>query len=158
MPDWGTTGDEAVRTLPGDELLADPDVISTRAIGVAAEPGSIWPWLVQMGPGRGGAYTYDWIENLFGLGMHSADQILPQYQDLKAGDGQRLGAAGPLMRVAMFGTERALVLRSDDGNWVWAFVLPAGQGTRLISRNRSPRQALRPSRGRCIPTRWNLAA
>jgi hypothetical protein len=134
---WGTTGDEAVRPLPGDELLADPDVISTRAIGVATAPGSIWPWLVQMGPGRGGAYTYDWIENLYGLGMHSADQILPQYQDLKPGDGQRLGAAGPLMRVATLETERSLVFRSDDGNWVWAFALvPAGQGTRLISRNR----------------------
>jgi hypothetical protein len=51
-----------------------------------------------MGPGRGGAYTYDWIENLMGLGMHSADEILPQYQDLKAGDAWQLGRGGPVLR------------------------------------------------------------
>lgn len=123
--------------LPGDDLLADPAILSTRAIHVAAPASLIWPWLVQMGPGRGGAYTYDWIENLFGLGMHSADQILPEFQDLKAGDAQQLGGRGPVMRVAELDPEHALVLRSDDGNWVWAFALvPAGQGTRLISRNR----------------------
>jgi len=90
-----------------------------------------------MGPHRGGAYTYDWIENLFGLGMHSAHEILPQYQDLQVGDTQRLGAHGPVLRVAVLEPERSLVLRSNDGNWVWAFVLvPVGEGTRLISRNR----------------------
>jgi hypothetical protein len=90
-----------------------------------------------MGPGRGGAYTYDWIENLFGLGMHSADEILPQYQDLQMGDARRLGQRGPLLRVAVLEPERSLVLRSDDGNWVWAFSLvPEATGTRLISRNR----------------------
>jgi hypothetical protein len=91
---WGATGDEVARALPGDELLADPDIVATRAVGVDAPPGSIWPWLIQMGPGRGGAYTYDWIENLFGLGMHSASEILPEYQDLKVGDAQRLGTRG----------------------------------------------------------------
>ena len=90
-----------------------------------------------MGPGRGGAYTYDWIENLLGLGMHSANEILPQYQDLRVGDAQRLGTHGPTLRVAVLEPERCMVLRSDDGNWVWAFELaPAGPGTRLISRNR----------------------
>jgi hypothetical protein len=90
-----------------------------------------------MGSGRGGAYTYDWIENLFGLGMHSAEQILAEFQDLKVGDAQQLGARGPVMRVAALDPERALVLRSDDGNWVWAFALaPADHCTRLISRNR----------------------
>ena len=74
-----------------------------------APPEAIWPWLVQMGPGRGGAYTYDWIENLFGLGMHSADTILPEFQDLKVGDAQRLGARGPVLRVAVLEPRRALV-------------------------------------------------
>lgn len=76
---WGTTNDEATRALAGDELLADPAIMATRAVWVAAPPSVIWPWLVQMGPGRAGAYTYDWIENVLGLGMHSADQILPQF-------------------------------------------------------------------------------
>ena len=90
-----------------------------------------------MGPGRGGAYTYDWIENLMGLGMHSADRILPEYQKLAVGDVQRLGARGPVLRVAELEPGRSLVFRSDDGNWVWAFSLvPESAGTRLISRNR----------------------
>jgi hypothetical protein len=134
---WGATDDEAARTLPGDELQPAPDTVSTRAIWIDAPSRAIWPWLVQMGPGRGGAYTYDWIENLLGLGMHSANEILPQYQDLKIGDVQRLGTRGPLLRVAELEPERAMVLRSDDGNWVWAFSIdPAGLGARLISRNR----------------------
>ena len=134
---WGARLDEVSRKLPGDELLTEPDIVSTRAVWVDAPASSIWPWLVQMGPGRGGAYTYDWIENLFGLGMRSADEILPQYQDLQVGDAQRLGKHGPLLRVVVFEGERSLVLRSDDGNWVWAFSLvPEGAGTRLISRNR----------------------
>jgi hypothetical protein len=135
---WGATAEEAARTLPGDDLLAEPGMVSTRAITIGAPPHCIWPWLVQMGPGRGGAYTYDWIENLFGLGMHSADEILPQFQDLKAGDVQRLGANGPVLRVAVLDPEQAMVLRSDDGNWIWAFVIvPTDRyATRLISRNR----------------------
>jgi hypothetical protein len=134
---WGATREEADGGLPGDELLADPVIVSTRAVSVAAPASAIWPWLVQMGPGRGGAYTYDWIQNLFGLGMHSADEILPEFQGLEAGDAQRLGAHGPVLRVAVLDAEQSLVFRSDDGNWVWAFrIVPGKEGTRLISRNR----------------------
>jgi hypothetical protein len=134
---WGARPDEVSRRLPGDEVLAEPGIVSTRAVWVGAPASSIWPWLVQMGPGRGGAYTYDWIENLFGLGMQSADKILPQYQDLQVGDAQRLGQRGPLLRVAVLEPERSLVLQSDESNWVWAFSLvPEEAGTRLISRNR----------------------
>ena len=134
---WGATESEAARRLPGDDLLPDAGIVSTRAVYVDVPPSAIWPWLIQMGPGRGGAYTYDWIENLMGLGMHSADRILPEYQKLAVGDAQRLGARGPVLRVAELKPERSLVFRSDDGNWVWAFSLaPDGQGTRLISRNR----------------------
>ena len=134
---WGATPGEAAGALPGDELLPEPEIVSTRAIRVDAPPSAIWPWLVQIGPGRGGAYTYDWIENLFGLGMHSANEVLPQFQDLKVGDAQQLGRRGPTLRTALLEPREFLVLRSDDGNWVWAFTLAAdGTGTRLISRNR----------------------
>ena len=84
---WGATEAEAAMALPGDELLEDPDVVTTRAVGIDVPPSTIWPWIVQMGPGRAGAYTYDWIENLAGLDMHSADEILPQFQDVRVGDG-----------------------------------------------------------------------
>ena len=135
---WGATADEVSAQMPGDDLMPSPDPISTRAITVEAPPSAIWPWLVQMGSGRGGAYTYDWIENLFGLGMHSANEILPQFQDLKVGDVLPLGSENaPRMRVEVVDRERALVVRSSDGNWVWAFGLyPEGKHTRLVSRNR----------------------
>jgi hypothetical protein len=134
---WGATKSEAAYGMPGDDLLADAGSVSTRAVQVDAPPSAIWPWLVQMGPGRGGAYTYDWIENLMGLHMHSADRILPEYQSLKVGDKQQLGKRGPVMRVTELEPKRSLVFRSDDGNWVWAFALvPDSVGTRLISRNR----------------------
>jgi len=134
---WGAAGDEPTRTLPGDDLLENPELLSTRAISIDASVGDTWLWLAQMGSGRGGVYTYDWIENLFGLHMHSADVVLPQFQNIQVGDAQQLGKKGPVLRVAVADPESALVFRSDDGNWVWAFCLvDEGTGTRLISRNR----------------------
>lgn len=135
---WGATPIEAALRLPGDDLLEDADVVSTRAITIAAPPAAVWPWLVQMGSGRGGAYTYDWIENLFGLGMRSADRIHPEWQDLEVGDEIPGKASLPGMRVEVLEPERALVTRSSDGTWVWAFVLddPGDGTTRLLSRNR----------------------
>jgi hypothetical protein len=78
---WGASAEEAAQRLPGDELLEDADGVSTRAIDIQAPVQAVWPWLAQMGPSpRGGAYTYDWIENLLGLNMHSTDRVLPDYQ------------------------------------------------------------------------------
>ncbi|WP_239082749.1 SRPBCC family protein [Actinoplanes teichomyceticus] len=134
---WGATADEATGPVPGDDLLPDAALVSTRAVTIGAAPGAVWPWLVQMGSGRGGAYTYDGIENLFGLDMHSADTILPHLQDLKAGDLLPLGPGGPGMRVEICRPGRTLAFRSDDGAWVWIFDLRADPGgTRLVSRNR----------------------
>jgi hypothetical protein len=134
---WGATADEAGRELPGDGFVEHPDLVTTRSISIAAPPQDVWPWLVQMGPGRGGVYTYDWIENLLGLGIHSVDEVLPEYQHLEVGDTQYLGDSGPVLRAAIVDPGKAMVLRSDDGHWVWAFVLVANDaGTRLISRNR----------------------
>ena len=78
---WGSQPEEADGRLPGDELLEEADGVATRAIDIDAPPEAVWPWLAQMGPApRGGAYTYDWIENLLGLGMRSADRVLPEFQ------------------------------------------------------------------------------
>jgi hypothetical protein len=134
---WGATAEEAARPLPGDDLLEPADVVATRAIRVDAPPSAIWPWLVQMGPGRAGAYTYDWIENLFGLHMHSADRIHAEWQDLEVGDVLRSRDDRPGMRVEILDPERTLSNRSEAGDWVWTFVLvPENGSTRLISRNR----------------------
>src|SRR5215211_8315898 len=51
---WGATPEEVSREMPGDELIPKPDMLATRAITVDAPPSAIWPWLVQMGGGRGG--------------------------------------------------------------------------------------------------------
>ena len=88
-----------------------------------------------MGPApRGGAYTYDWIENLLGLDMHSADRVLPEFQHPQVGDTIGFGKN----RCASSGSRRARArLASEDGNWVWTFVLSERDGeTRLVSRNR----------------------
>jgi hypothetical protein len=133
---WGATQAEAGARLPGDELLEDADGVSTRAIEVNAPASAVWPWLAQMGPApRGGAYTYDWIENLLGLNMHSADHVLPEFQHPHAGD--TIGFGQNRMRLEICDTEHVLAWRSEDGNWAWTFVLDERDGrTRLISRNR----------------------
>src|SRR5215204_6435103 len=133
---WGATQEEAAGPLPGDELLEDAGGMSTRAIDIDAPPSAVWPWLAQMGPSpRGGAYTYDWIENLLGLDMHSVDRVLPEYQHPQVGDTIELGSNR--MRLELVKPRHALAWRSEDGNWVWTFVLVDGGGrTRLISRNR----------------------
>ncbi|WP_280496903.1 hypothetical protein [Nocardia asiatica] len=105
--DWGADAAEVHRSMPGDELLPAPDIVATRAITIAAAPEQIWPWLAQIGPGRGGAYTYDWIENLLGLDMHSAETILPRFRNLAVGDSFALGPRGPRMRVAVCEQARA---------------------------------------------------
>ena len=133
---WGATAEEAASRLPGDDLLEDADGVSTRAVTIDAPSSAVWPWLAQMGPSpRGGAYTYDWIENLLGLDMHSADRVLPEFQHPEVGD--TIGFGKNRMRLELVEPERAIAWRSEDGNWVWAFVLAERDGgTRLISRNR----------------------
>jgi hypothetical protein len=133
---WGATAAEAAERLPGDELLEAADGISTRAITIDAPTGSVWPWLAQMGPSpRGGAYTYDWIENLLGLDMHSVDRVLPEFQHPAIGD--TIGFGKNRMRLERVEPEHVLAWRSEDGNWVWTFVLREhDQQTRVISRNR----------------------
>ena len=133
---WGATDAEADARLPGDELLEHADGVATRAISIDAPAVAVWPWIAQIGPSpRGGAYTYDWIENLLRLDMHSTDRVLPDYQHPEVGD--TLGYGKNRMRFERVEPRRVLATRSEDGNWVWSFVLDEQDGqTRLISRNR----------------------
>lgn len=133
---WGATAEEAQSRLPGDELLESADGVSTRAISIDAPASAVWPWIAQMGPSpRGGAYTYDWIENLFGLNMHSTARVLPEYQNPQVGDS--IGHGPNRMRLELVERDRTLAWRSEDGNWVWTFMIePVDGHTHLISRNR----------------------
>lgn len=83
---WGATTQEAAGPLPGDDLVPVPRMQSTRAVTIAAPVSHVWPWLIQLGAGRGGMYSYDWLEDAVGLGICSADRILPEFQQLRVGD------------------------------------------------------------------------
>jgi hypothetical protein len=132
---WGATAQEASGEVAGDELMPDPDIVATRAVEIDAPPSAIWPWLVQMGPGRGGAYTYDWIERRLGIDIRNTDRVIPELQDLKVGD--EIQMPGYTMRVERLDPGQAMVIRSSNHAWVWSFELrPANGHTRLISRNR----------------------
>ena len=133
---WGATPDEAAGPVAGDALMPDAGIVSTRVVEIDAPPWAVWPWLVQMGPGRGGAYTYDWIERRLGVDIRNVDRVVPELQGLRPGD--EIPMPGYAMRVEILDRERAMVVRSDNGAWVWAFELrPVDAGrTRLVSRNR----------------------
>lgn len=133
----GATPDEVAAELPGDELLPEADSVATRAVMINAPPSAIWPWLLQMGGGRGGGYSYDWIENLFRLDVHSAEVILPQFQNMQVGDEYPIGRSPWNMRVAILDPERTLTLQIGKGACVRIFaLLPCEGGTRLVIRTR----------------------
>ena len=126
--------EEVTKPLPGDEMSPEPSAQSTRAITIEAPPEEVWPWLMQLGQGRGGWYSYDWLENLAGLEIHTRDRIVPELQ-LEVGDPVRWGPeefAPVAWRVRAIEPGRALLL---DG---WAFVVESldGRRSRLIARSR----------------------
>jgi hypothetical protein len=107
---WGCTPGEIDRALPGDDIVPRPRLNATHAVTIQAPAGMIWPWLVQIGQGRGGFYTYDWLENLFGLNIHSANSVLPYLQQLTPGDIIPLEPGGTGIPVAELVPQQALVL------------------------------------------------
>lgn len=141
MNQWGAATSDLGRVMAGDSLLPDWTYSGTTAVVVNAPPEHIWPWLVQIGYQRGGLYSYDWLDRLFGyLDRPSATHILPEFQHLAVGDHIPLGR-GPSWPVAVLEPNRALVLdmRNLGGlDWVWQFGLyPVDDArTRLVSRSR----------------------
>lgn len=141
---WGTRGDEAARTLPGDELLPSVRWTSTHAIEIRATPAQIWPWLVQIGQGRGGLYSYEVIENWIGSQIHNADRILPEYQRLGPGDSISLAPAIDPLPVHTVEPHQWILLGGPRANnpklggeigVTWLFFLqPQTSGTRLLVR------------------------
>lgn len=150
---WGATDEEIALALPGEEHVEHPAIQVTRAITIDAAREQVWPWIVQLGADRGGFYTYDWLENLFGLGIHSAEDIVDEWQDLEVGDvvhADRAGTGG--WYVVELVPNEALVLqvgdlqagrpleRDDQLKWafLWTFAVrdtPDGR-TRLLVRER----------------------
>lgn len=137
---WGATETDLARPMSGDSSIANPTYSATLAITIAARPEHIWPWLVQMGYRRGGLYSYDWLDRVFGfLDGPSAERILPECQRLEAGDVIPIGR-GPGFPVAAIEPRRTLVLggEADGVHWTWELALyPVDdRRTRLVSRNR----------------------
>jgi hypothetical protein len=126
--------------MPGDRYVTLPSYETTLGVTINTAPAAIWPWLMQMGYRRGGLYSYDWLDRLFGyLDAPSAERILPEWQRLAVGDEIPIGRCGgfPVKAIEPF---RSLVLggHREDVEWSWELaVVPAGIGrTRLVSRNR----------------------
>ena len=150
---WGATEAEVRRALPGDELLPNPKFSATHAITIHAPVAEVWPWLAQIGQGRGGFYSYTWIENLLGCDIHNADRVHPEWQNLKAGNPILLHPKIPPVPAAIVEPGRVIVLHGETrqrppsnlvkpGDYVtttWTFYIePVDEHiTRLIERFRS---------------------
>jgi proline iminopeptidase len=105
---WGVDPVEKGRALPGDDLVAEAEAIDTRGIDLAAPPKDVWPWLVQMGYGRAGWYSYDQLD----MNHPSADRIMPELQQLAVGDLMPTHPGGGF-EVRILEPEQALVLYAD---------------------------------------------
>jgi hypothetical protein len=142
---WGATGTEAGQSLTGDDLVPDADLTSTRAITIRAGVEDVWPWIVQLGQGRGGFYSYDRLENLAGCDIHSADEVNPEWQHLEVGDTVRL-APELALTAAVVKPPHTLVLHGGflpgaataPYEFTWTFDLsPTAESmTRLVVRER----------------------
>jgi hypothetical protein len=153
---WGATDVEISRSLPGDELVPQNRWGYTHAITIRASAAEIWPWLVQIGQGRGGFYGYEFLENLIGCNIHNAERIIPEFQHLDVGDEIRHHPKLPYYEVSNVEPNRVLVLHTGfDANtvniteltdtvprkytnaiYIW-FLHELGNGrTRLIARGR----------------------
>ena len=150
---WGATRAEAGAAMPGDDLVGAAKYRTTHAVSIDASAEQVWPWLVQMGQGRGGMYSYDWLENIFGLHMQSAQRIDPALQHLTVGDCVRLVPEGtePALRFAVARVEppHVLVLGPDTSRavafaaglpypvWTFQLVPTSAATSRLLVRFQS---------------------
>lgn len=145
MDRWGATDSEIAATYLGDELVPHPVEVVNRAITINATPEQIYPWILQLGAGKGGYYSYSWLESLINCPIVNADRIHPEWQDLQVGDEVKMcpGSFGPPpYTVALLGPLYTVVLgHQESGSWVevWQFViepLPGG-ASRLVLRTRT---------------------
>ncbi len=128
---WGATDAEINMPLPGDIYIPEQTVVSTRAITIHAPKEAVWRWVVQLGQGRGGFYSYEWLENLFAADMHNANEILPELQQLQVGDPISFQRDGPFTVVAYIEEGQVLVL---EGGWTCYLEEVDDTTTRLVVR------------------------
>lgn len=138
---WDTSGNERLQAFPGDEIVAKPVWDYHQAITIHAPVAEVWPWLVQIGQGRGGLYSYELLENMIGCEIYNANQIIPALQNLAAGDTVKLHPEAPGVPVLQVNPNQSLLLGgSDSANaTTWAFLLipVEAQSTRLLVRYRT---------------------
>lgn len=79
---WGVVPEGTAASFPGDDIVSHGETLLTRGITIDAPPESVWPWLVQMGYGRAGWYSYDQLDMI----GRSSDAILHEFQSIAASD------------------------------------------------------------------------
>jgi hypothetical protein len=143
---WGSSSYELRRPMPGDDIVREPGFNATRAVTVAASPEAIWPWIVQIGFGRGGWYSYDLLDN---LGRRSAESLVPELQHIEVGDLVPLGPGkNSGMRVKEFERARWVVWWDEKlqlTTWAWALTAMPDGSTRIVTRVRSRTSWQHPS-------------
>jgi hypothetical protein len=131
---WGATDEEIALNMPGDEIIRRPTFNVTRAITVKARPEEIWPWIVQIGFGRAGFYSYDLLDN---LGRRSAERIIPELQDLEVGTWIPMSGKvteETAFRVKAFEPNQWMLWEKAASTWAWKLRPLDEKTTRLIIR------------------------
>jgi hypothetical protein len=136
---WGATRLEVARSMPGDEIVPRPIFNATRVVTIDARPEDVWPWIVQIGFGRAGWYSYDLFDN---LGRHSAEHIVPELQHIAVGDLVPLGpgeSSGMLVKEIVL--NRSMLWwtgKNGQTTWAWGLYPTSDGATRLVTRVRAP--------------------
>jgi len=127
---WGATKEDQQRTLPGDERVPDPMVLTTMAVTINAPARDVWPWVAQLGQERGGMYSYELLENIARCQMCNADRVVPEWE-MQVGDQMRMGPQGyPVNQVVALERGRWLLMAGADLKTGIAAPLPQlGQAT-----------------------------
>jgi hypothetical protein len=132
---WGATAEEVTRPMVGDGLVESPTFIATRAVTIHAPAERIWPWIVQIGYKRAGFYSWDILDN---DGISSAEQIMPEFQNLKIGDSIPLDEETDAQVVDMEPDRYLLLVFQSESTvtWAWTLYKIDADRTRLVTRLR----------------------